>query len=505
MLPDDTRLIYKVCAAAEWRDADSAGAYRGSAVDLRDGFIHFSTAAQLAETLRRHFAGQRDLLVLAVDPDALGDRLRWEPSRGGDLFPHLYGELPVTLARRVSALDIDPEGRPRHPTAVTWQLPPRDRPALAGGLRRTNLRELLARPGRFEHHLMVVAQVGVARLEAVTASEPVYFEHGNVSDEIAIALPCGDPNVDALPLRTFFADPATNDDAGRVNHRVHDAVLNPYGLLHWPGRLRPPYEPPRFTPGGRRTLTTLVCCASRLTPPGDRVARTSPGRQADVKAYGGREPPFGLCDTSRDPAGTIVAIGEATLDLLVSPGEVAPPRGGYVVVLEAAPESDCFPGDLVYVPPGERLAGGGIARALLLSSQTAAPEPPPPSWDHVPAAPFATLEEAPRGSLPVALEGLAVREGSPATVVVSVAGHAEAEVPRYWLARMLFCLALHGYQMGYAETYGGFFYDDEGGGGPYRLGLRGGGEVVLDRRGIAEAVERLYRAVAPEGYVQRLA
>ena len=105
MLPDDPHLIYKVCPAEAWREAAAAGVYRGSAVDLRDGFIHFSTAAQLAETLRRHFAGQRDLVLVAVDPDDLGDRLRWEPSRGGDLFPHLYGELPVALARDVSPVD----------------------------------------------------------------------------------------------------------------------------------------------------------------------------------------------------------------------------------------------------------------------------------------------------------------------------------------------------------------------------------------------------------------
>jgi uncharacterized protein (DUF952 family) len=106
MVPDDGHLIYKVCAASEWRDATAAGAYRGSAVDLRDGFIHFSTSAQLAETLRRHFAGQRDLVLVAVDPGTLGPQLRWEPSRGGDLFPHLYGDLPVSLAQRVTPLDV---------------------------------------------------------------------------------------------------------------------------------------------------------------------------------------------------------------------------------------------------------------------------------------------------------------------------------------------------------------------------------------------------------------
>lgn len=115
MLPDDPHIIYKVCPATEWRDAVAAGIYRGSAVDLRDGFIHFSTATQLAETLRRHFAGQCALVLVAVDPENLGAGLRWEPSRGGDLFPHLYGELPVSLARQVAVLDVDGDGHPSPP------------------------------------------------------------------------------------------------------------------------------------------------------------------------------------------------------------------------------------------------------------------------------------------------------------------------------------------------------------------------------------------------------
>ncbi len=80
--------IYKICTSAEWRETERAGAYRGSAVDHRDGFIHFSTAEQAAETAARHFAGQRDLVLVSVDADALGDMLKWEPSRGGALFPH---------------------------------------------------------------------------------------------------------------------------------------------------------------------------------------------------------------------------------------------------------------------------------------------------------------------------------------------------------------------------------------------------------------------------------
>jgi uncharacterized protein (DUF952 family) len=107
--------IYKICTDAEWREAQQAGAYRGSAVDRRDGFIHFSTAEQAAETAARWFAGQRDLVLVAVDADALGDKLKWEPSRGGALFPHLYGELPLVAVRRVDALPLDDNGRHRFP------------------------------------------------------------------------------------------------------------------------------------------------------------------------------------------------------------------------------------------------------------------------------------------------------------------------------------------------------------------------------------------------------
>ena len=107
--------IYKICTATEWHAAERAGAYRGSAVDRRDGFIHFSTAAQAAETAARHFAGQRDLVLLTVDADALGEHLKWEPSRGGVLFPHLYGELLLSAVRRVDPLPLDVSGRHAFP------------------------------------------------------------------------------------------------------------------------------------------------------------------------------------------------------------------------------------------------------------------------------------------------------------------------------------------------------------------------------------------------------
>jgi len=89
--------IYKILSAVEWRRAQAAGVLKGSEADRRDGFIHFSTADQLQETADRHFAGQRELMLLAVRAEALGEALKWEPSRGGHLFPHLYGPLACDL------------------------------------------------------------------------------------------------------------------------------------------------------------------------------------------------------------------------------------------------------------------------------------------------------------------------------------------------------------------------------------------------------------------------
>jgi uncharacterized protein (DUF952 family) len=103
--------IYKVCGAAEWAAAEAAGVYEGSADDRRDGFIHFSTMEQLARTLARHFAGRDDLVLVAVEAETLGDALKWEPSRGRDLFPHLYGALPVAAALWARPLPLDANGR----------------------------------------------------------------------------------------------------------------------------------------------------------------------------------------------------------------------------------------------------------------------------------------------------------------------------------------------------------------------------------------------------------
>lgn len=103
--------IYKICDRATWQDAERRRIYDGSAVDKRDGFIHFSTAAQLPETAARHFAGQADLTLVAVDEEALGPDLKWEPSRGGDLFPHLYGPLPLAAVRWAQPLADEVDGR----------------------------------------------------------------------------------------------------------------------------------------------------------------------------------------------------------------------------------------------------------------------------------------------------------------------------------------------------------------------------------------------------------
>jgi uncharacterized protein (DUF952 family) len=103
-------LIYKICDAAQWREAEREGMFRGAAIDLTDGYIHFSTAHQIAETAAKHFAGQPDLLLVAVEAEALGAALVREPSRGGALFPHLYGTLPMKAVVWVKPMPLGPDG-----------------------------------------------------------------------------------------------------------------------------------------------------------------------------------------------------------------------------------------------------------------------------------------------------------------------------------------------------------------------------------------------------------
>jgi uncharacterized protein (DUF952 family) len=97
-------IIYKICPAALWREAERAKIFRGSPADTQDGYIHFSAAGQVESTLAKHFAGRRDLLLIAVDAEALGTALKWEKARGGALFPHLYGALPFAAVQSVTPI-----------------------------------------------------------------------------------------------------------------------------------------------------------------------------------------------------------------------------------------------------------------------------------------------------------------------------------------------------------------------------------------------------------------
>lgn len=105
-----TSIIYKICPQALWREAEQAGCFTGAPVDLADGFIHFSTAGQARETAGKHFSGQADLLLVAVDGDRLGEALKYEPSRGGALFPHLYSHLDLGAVVSVQDLPLGPDG-----------------------------------------------------------------------------------------------------------------------------------------------------------------------------------------------------------------------------------------------------------------------------------------------------------------------------------------------------------------------------------------------------------
>ncbi len=371
----------------------------------------------------------------------------------------------------------------RHATTAHWLVPTHGRP---------NLRELASRPERFEHHLVVVATIGGVQLEVATASEPLYFGHVNISDEYALALPCGDPLVDGFPnMRTFLADATTGVDTGRYNHRVGDLVLHPLGALHWPGRLRAPYAPFAFPPGTRRTGLSLVYCASRPTP--STFVPLPEARPDAAKAYAA-PPPNMACASVFDRVGLLARIGETTLSVVQ--GAVAPLRGGWVVILEDdAQHTAC---DLLRLAPGEAVS---VTRALLFASESDAPDPIAPAWGALPTPPWAPFEDAPPGELPVTGAISIVDAGPDLRVTV---GGETATVPRYWLARMLFRVALHQLRVGHVETYGGFYSNDGAGHGDVTLGLRGGGAVAIPRDRALAAIEALYRAVAPPGYVERV-
>ena len=104
-------LIFKIAGAREWREAQAAGAFEGSAVDKADGYIHFSTARQARETAAKWFADRADLVLGAIEAERLGADLRWEASRGGDLFPHLYGRLEMSAVKWSRPLPLGADGR----------------------------------------------------------------------------------------------------------------------------------------------------------------------------------------------------------------------------------------------------------------------------------------------------------------------------------------------------------------------------------------------------------
>jgi len=110
-------VAYKVLTASQLAELEHHESFAGAPVDLADGYIHMSTAAQLDGTVTKHFAGQGDLTIAAVDLEALGDAVKWEPSRGGQLFPHLYGPLTLDSLIAYGPLEREDDGSIRLPTA----------------------------------------------------------------------------------------------------------------------------------------------------------------------------------------------------------------------------------------------------------------------------------------------------------------------------------------------------------------------------------------------------
>jgi len=110
-------IAYKILTAEQMTALEKDGSFAGAPVDLQDGYIHLSTAAQLQETLDKHFAGQSDLWLAAVDLEALDENVKWEESRGGQLFPHIYGALPLDAVIAYSELHYEPDGSLRLPVA----------------------------------------------------------------------------------------------------------------------------------------------------------------------------------------------------------------------------------------------------------------------------------------------------------------------------------------------------------------------------------------------------
>ena len=118
MQPIAPVIVFKIVSAADWKHAEQKGSYTGSADDRRDGFIHLSSAAQTRGTVARHFSAREDLVIVAVSAPALGETLRWELSRDGEPFPHVYGELPLASVLWVQPLPLGRDGRHHFPEGI---------------------------------------------------------------------------------------------------------------------------------------------------------------------------------------------------------------------------------------------------------------------------------------------------------------------------------------------------------------------------------------------------
>ena len=118
MSPTSSKFIYKIVDAAHWLSAQNKTHLPPMAIDQADGYMHFSTASQLAKTLQLYFAGQKDVAILAIEIAALPVELKWEPSRGGDLFPHLYAPLPMQAIAHHQNVDVSDDGQCKLPDFV---------------------------------------------------------------------------------------------------------------------------------------------------------------------------------------------------------------------------------------------------------------------------------------------------------------------------------------------------------------------------------------------------
>ncbi len=119
MASDLDQIIYKIVSPEQWAVAERTGSFKGASVDLADGYIHFSTAEQVRETAARHFAGQHDLLLVSVRSSSIAADLRYELSRGGKLFPHLYGDLPLSAVIDIEHLTLDKDGQHKFPGQIS--------------------------------------------------------------------------------------------------------------------------------------------------------------------------------------------------------------------------------------------------------------------------------------------------------------------------------------------------------------------------------------------------